>query len=213
MTLTPGTRIGPYEVHGLLATGGMGEVYRARDTKLRREVALKILPGVFAVDAERCARFEREAQLLASLNHHTSPRSTASSTRTAFTPLRSSSSTATRLPTLAKGPLSIDDVRAIARQLVDALDAAHERGVIHRDLKPANISVRTDGQVKVLDFGIAKALEDDVDARSHGGPPRADEGQYARRHRCLHEPRACARSFGRQALVTSGRSAACFTRC
>jgi serine/threonine-protein kinase len=157
MALTPGTRFGSYEIVGLLGVGGMGEVYRARDTRLGREVALKVLPEAFASDADRRLRFEREAQLLASFNHPN------------IAAIYSVEDLALVLelvdgPTLADligggTPLPIKDVLPIARQIAEALEAAHEHGVIHRDLKPANIKVRLDGTVKVLDFGLAKALD------------------------------------------------------
>jgi serine/threonine-protein kinase len=160
VALTPGTRIGVFEITGLLGTGGMGEVYRATDTKLGRAVAIKVLPEAFVHDAERLARFEREAQLLASLNH---PNIAA-----IYGFERSNSVHALVLelvegPTLAdriaQGPILLDEALPIARQIAEALEAAHEQGIVHRDLKPANIKLRHDGVVKVLDFGLAKALE------------------------------------------------------
>jgi serine/threonine protein kinase/Tol biopolymer transport system component len=162
MTLTPHTRIGPYEIISLLGSGGMGEVYRAQDTSLQREVALKVLPDSLAADGATMARFEREAQLLASLNHpHIA----------AIYGLEGSGATRALVmelvegPTLAdrirQGPLALDEALPIARQIAEALEAAHERGIIHRDLKPANIKVRPDGAVKILDFGLAKAVAGD----------------------------------------------------
>ena len=155
-----GRTLGTYEVLTKLGEGGMGEVYRARDTRLNREIALKVLPELFLLDPDRLARFEREAQLLASLNHpniahiYEAGKSGANVLYLALELVPG--------PTLAerlqRGPLSLDEALAIARQIVDALEAAHEQGVIHRDLKPANIKVRDDGTVKVLDFGLAKAL-------------------------------------------------------
>src|SRR5262245_12434864 len=138
----------------------MGEVYRARDTKLNRDVALKILAEVFALDAERIARFEREARTLASLNHpniahihglHESDGITALVMELVEGP--------TLADRIALGAISVDEALSIARQTAEALEAAHEQGIVHRDLKPANIKVRPDGVVKVLDFGLAKALE------------------------------------------------------
>jgi eukaryotic-like serine/threonine-protein kinase len=165
MSLTAGTRLGPYEILAKIGEGGMGEVYRARDTKLRRDVAIKILPAPFAADADRRMRFSREAHLLASLNH---PNIAAiygledSDGATALVmELVEGETLADRI---ARGPLPIDAALTIARQLCDALDAAHERGIVHRDLKPANIKLTDDGRVKVLDFGLAKALTDDHDA-------------------------------------------------
>ncbi len=165
MPLTTGTRLGPYEIQAPLGAGGMGEVYRARDTRLGRDVAIKILPEAFATDAERIARFEREAQVLASLNH---PHIAAIYGLEGQEGQEGSGFRALVLefvdgPTLAdriaEGPLPLDESIAVAKQIVDALEAAHEQGIVHRDLKPANIKVRHDGTVKVLDFGLAKALE------------------------------------------------------
>jgi len=155
MPLAPGTRIGVYEIVDALGAGGMGEVYRARDTKLRRDVAIKILPEAFALDPERVARFQREAELLASLNHPNIA---------AIYGVEGSGDTNAIVMELVEGetlggPLPLEDALAIARQIVDALEAAHERGVIHRDLKPANIKITPEGKVKVLDFGLAKAIE------------------------------------------------------
>jgi serine/threonine protein kinase len=154
-----GETIGPYRIVGKLGKGGMGEVYRAHDTKLGREVALKILPDSFARDPDRLARFTREAQVLASLNHPNIA---------AIHGLEDSSSTLALVlelvegPTLAdriaEGPIGLEEALAMARQIADALQAAHDRGIVHRDLKPANIKLRPDGTVKVLDFGLAKAL-------------------------------------------------------
>ena len=160
MALALGTRLGPYEVTALLGAGGMGEVYRACDTKLNRDVALKILPDAFALDGDRIARFRREAQVLASLNH---PNIAAihgfedsGTTHALVLELVEGPTLADRI---AKGPIPLDEALPIARQIAEALEAAHEQGIIHRDLKPANIKLRADGTVKVLDFGLAKALE------------------------------------------------------
>ena len=157
MAITVGTRIGAYEVIAALGVGGMGEVYRARDTKLNRDVALKILPNTFASDPERLARFDREAQVLAALNH---PNIAAiygvedsSDVRALVMELVEGDTLADRI---ARGALPLDEALPIARQIADALEAAHEQAIIHRDLKPANIKVRDDGTVKVLDFGLAK---------------------------------------------------------
>jgi len=169
MTLPAGTRFGPYEVTGPIGAGGMGEVYRARDTKLGREVALKVLPGLFAKDPERLARFEREAQLLASLNHpniaHIHGVEESAGTSALVLELVEGPTLADRI---ARGALPLAEAIAIGRQIADALEAAHESNVIHRDLKPANIKVREDGTVKVLDFGLAKAMSPDAASGTAG---------------------------------------------
>ncbi len=167
MTLTPGTRLGPYEIVGPIGAGGMGEVYRATDTKLKREVAIKVLPASVAADHERLARFQREAEVLASLNHPNIAGIYGLEESAGLTALvmelvegRDLSEligAAEATPYGTKG-LSLADALPIARQIADALEAAHEQGIVHRDLKPANIKVRADGTVKVLDFGLAKAL-------------------------------------------------------
>ncbi len=168
MPLTPGTTLGPYSVTALIGQGGMGEVYRARDTKLGRDVALKVLPDVFADDPERLARFQREARVLASLNHPNIASiyglEESGDTRALVLELVEGPTLAERI---AQGAIPVDEALPIAKQIAEALEAAHEKGVIHRDLKPANIKVRDDGTVKVLDFGLAKALDtapaDDLD--------------------------------------------------
>ena len=158
--LSPGTRLGGYEVISTLGVGGMGEVYRARDTRLQRDVAIKVLPEALALDADRLARFEREAQLLASLNHpniaHVYGVEDSSGVRALAMELVEGPTLADRI---AQGPMPLDEALPIAKQIAEVLEAAHEHGIIHRDLKPANIKVREDGTVKVLDFGLAKALD------------------------------------------------------
>src|SRR5688572_6262536 len=153
-----GRRFGGYQVEARLGAGGMGEVYRARDTKLGRQVAIKILPRVFTSDPERLARFEREARLLAALNHPNIGAifgvEDAEGIRALVLELVEGEMLAERI---ARGPLPIKDALGMARQIADALDAAHERGIVHRDLKPANIKITPAGVVKVLDFGLAKA--------------------------------------------------------
>ena len=160
MALSPGTRLGHYDVTSLLGEGGMGQVWQATDTQLNRQVALKILPDAFAADPDRLARFTREAQILASLNHPNIAQihgiEEAEGTRALVLELVEGPTLADRI---AKGPIPLDEALPIAKQIAEALEAAHEAGVIHRDLKPANIKVREDGTVKVLDFGLAKALD------------------------------------------------------
>jgi serine/threonine protein kinase/Tol biopolymer transport system component len=166
MNLAAGTRLGPYEILSAIGAGGMGEVYRATDTNLGRQVAIKVLPEAFAQDAERVARFEREAKVLASLNHpniaiiHGLEKS--QGTYALVMELVEGEDLSQRI---ARGPIAVDEALAIAKQIAEALEAAHEQGIIHRDLKPANIKVRSDGTVKVLDFGLAKLSE------PMGGPP------------------------------------------
>src|SRR5262249_40514756 len=154
MSLVPGTKAGALEVVALLGQGGMGEVYRARDTKLRREVALKILPDSFAADRDRLARFEREAQVLASLNHpHIAAIYGLQEIDGAAALVLELVDGPTLAERIARGPLPVDEACAIARQIALALEAAHDQGIVHRDLKPANVKLRADGTVKVLDFG------------------------------------------------------------
>src|SRR4051794_19581344 len=153
MALSPGTRIGAYEIQSLLGAGGMGEVYRARDTKLGRDVALKILPESFAQNPDRLARFEREAKVLASLNHPNIAQ---------IYGFEENGETRVLVMELAVGstlpvPQPIETALEYARQIADALEAAHEKGITHRDLKPANIMITAEGLVKVLDFGLATA--------------------------------------------------------
>ena len=160
MAFAPGTRLGVYEVVSLLGAGGMGEVYRAKDTKLGREVAVKILPPAFTNDPDRLARFRREAQVLASLNHpHIGAiygLDEANGTQFLVLELVDGESLDKRI---ARGKVPVDEALVIAKQIAEALEAAHEKGIIHRDLKPANIALTKDGNVKVLDFGLAKATE------------------------------------------------------
>jgi len=169
MNLASGSQVGPYKVVSAIGAGGMGEVYRARDTRLDRDVAIKILPGLFSADPERLARFEREAKTLASLNHPniaqiygiesvTDPTGNNQPGRISalVMELVDGEDLSARI---ARAAIPLDEALPIARQIADALEAAHERGIIHRDLKPANIKLRDDGTVKVLDFGLAKALD------------------------------------------------------
>ena len=165
MALSPGTALGPYAVTAKIGEGGMGEVYQARDTTLDRDVALKVLPEAFTADPDRLARFEREAKVLASLNHpnigtiYGLEEAEGGKFRALVLELVEGPTLADRI---TQGPIPIDEALPIAKQIAEALEAAHEHGVIHRDLKPANIKVKSDGTVKVLDFGLAKAFQPDA---------------------------------------------------
>jgi Tol biopolymer transport system component len=166
MSIGPGTRLGPYEVTALIGEGDMGKVWRAHHTALKRDDALKVLPDAFATDVDRLARFRREAQVLASLNHpniaHVYGLEQSDGVQALVMELVEGPTLADRI---ALGPIPLDEALPIAKQIADALEAAHEQGIIHRDLKPANVKVRPDGTVKVLDFGLAKALEPMAAAR------------------------------------------------
>src|SRR5438876_4164513 len=160
MPLTVGTQLGSHEIIALLGKGGMGEVYRARDTKLKREVAIKILPDRSSHDHDSVSRFQREAQVLASLNH---PNIAAiydlqesNGSRYLVLELVDGETLAERI---LRGPIPVDEALRIAQSICEALEAAHEKGIVHRDLKPANVKITPDGRVKVLDFGLAKAME------------------------------------------------------
>ena len=206
MPLPPATRFGPFEIAGLIGAGGMGEVYRARDTKLDRDVALKVLPGEFTSDRDRLARFEREAKTLAALNHphiahvygledRAATEASAGPARALVMELVEGEDLAERI---ARGPIPVADVIPIARQIVEAVACAHEHGIVHRDLKPSNIKVTPDGTVKVLDFGLAKALgSGPADARHIADDHRHDSGRCSR-HGRLHEPGTGARPSGRR---------------
>jgi serine/threonine-protein kinase len=168
LTLIPGTRVGPYEIIAQLGAGGMGEVYRATDTNLKRQVAIKVLPASAGVDAARLARFQREAEILAALNHpniaHIHGLEQSDGTIALVMELVEGQSLADRI---ASGAIPIDEALPIAKQIAEALEAAHQQGIIHRDLKPANIKVRPDGTAKLLDFGLARSgVLSDADAAS-----------------------------------------------
>src|SRR5215472_1392547 len=150
MPLSAGTRLGPYEIIAPIGAGGMGEVYRARDTKLKRDVAVKVLPENFASDPERMARFQREAEVLASLNHQNIAQIYGVEDRALVMELVEGES--------PKGPMSFEEAWGVASQIAAGLEYAHEKGIVHRDLKPANIKITPDGVVKLLDFGLAKAF-------------------------------------------------------
>ena len=163
MALNVGSRLGHYDVTALIGEGGMGQVYQATDTKLRRDVALKVLPQAFTDDPDRLARFEREATVLASLNHpnigHIYGLEEAEGQKALVLELVEGPTLADRIK---QGSIPVDEALPIAKQIAEALEAAHEQGIIHRDLKPANIKVKDDGTVKVLDFGLAKAFQPDA---------------------------------------------------
>src|SRR5246127_1583935 len=160
MPISIGTQLGSHEITALLGKGGMGEVYRARDLKLKRDVAIKILPEEFSRDSDRVSRFQREAELLASLNHPNIAAiynlEEASGSRYLVLELVEGETLAERIK---RGPIPVDEALNIAKSICEALEAAHEKGVVHRDLKPGNVKITPDGKVKVLDFGLARAME------------------------------------------------------
>src|SRR5216683_2453641 len=160
MPLSAGTKLGPYEILAPIGAGGMGEVYRARDTKLDRDVAIKVLPAALAQDPERLARFEREAKVLAALNHPNIAQIYGLEQRALIMELVPGET--------LKGPLPLETALNYAKQIADALEAAHEKGITHRDLKPANIMITPSGVVKVLDFGLAAVTQ--PSAASEGDP-------------------------------------------
>jgi serine/threonine protein kinase len=167
VSLALGTRLGPYEVIALLGAGGMGEVYRARDVKLSRDVAIKILLGPVAADPERLSRFQREARTLASLSHPNIGGIHGLIEENGVTALvLELVEGPTLADRIARGAIPLDEALQVARQIADALEAAHEQGIVHRDLKPANVKIKADGSVKVLDFGLAKSVEKTTDERN-----------------------------------------------
>ena len=176
--LSPGARLGTYLIEGLLGVGGMGEVYRARDTELGRQVAIKILPRAWLADPDRRARLDKEARLLAALNHpHVAAIygvAQADGVRGLVLELVEGSTLAERL---TEGPLPVTEALRVAIQIADALDATHEKGIVHRDLKPANIKITPDGVVKVLDFGVAKVRQSEVPFHADHEPPTGTDGQ------------------------------------
>jgi eukaryotic-like serine/threonine-protein kinase len=168
MPLSVGDKLGPYEILAPVGAGGMGEVYRGRDTKLAREVAIKVLPAAFASDHDRLARFEREAKVLASLNHPNIAQIYGLEERALVMELVEGE---TLVSHIKPGPLPVDTALSYARQIADALEAAHEKGITHRDLKPANVMITPAGVVKVLDFGLAAVTQ--PSAASEGDPPNS----------------------------------------
>ena len=179
MSIAPGTRLGAYEVIAAIGAGGMGEVYRARDTRLQRDVAIKILPEMFAADPERLARFEREAQALAALNHSNIAQiygiEESDAVRALVMEFVDGETLGDRI---ALGPIPVAEALTIARHIADALDAAHQKGIIHRDLKPANIKLSDAGVVKVLDFGLAKLADTGPANRLRGGSGGQEPGHH-----------------------------------
>jgi serine/threonine protein kinase len=158
MTLHVGSKLGPYEILAPLGAGGMGEVYRGRDSRIGRDVAIKVLPQEFSQDADRLARFRREAQVLGSLNHaHIAAIYGVEETPGLTALILELVEGQTLADRIAQGPIPVEEALPIAKQIAEALETAHERGIIHRDLKPANIKLKPDGTVKVLDFGLAKS--------------------------------------------------------
>ena len=172
MSLTSGTRLGVYQINAQIGEGGMGQVYRATDTKLKRQVAIKILPPSLAADHDRLARFQREAEILASLNHPHIAAIYGLEESAGITALVMELVEGDDLSQrIARGAISIEEALPIAKQIAEALEAAHEQGIIHRDLKPANIRIRPDGRAKVLDFGLAKALSAEMASASVDNSP------------------------------------------
>src|SRR5439155_1512775 len=172
MALTIGMQLGSHEITALLGKGGMGEVYRARDTKLKRDVAIKILPDEFARDADRVNRFQREAEVLASLNHQNIAGiyDIQHSGETRFLVMEFVEGE-TLADCIKRGSIPVGEALQIGKGICEALEAAHERGIIHRDLKPANVKITPDGKVKVLDFGLAKAMEPEQTASALSNSP------------------------------------------
>jgi hypothetical protein len=196
MTLHPGSRVGPYEITGAIGTGGMGEVFRARDTKLGRDVAIKVLPAAWAQDAERVARFRREAHLLASLNHPNIAAiyglEEAKGVVALALELVEGEDLAARLK---RGLIPVDEAIAIAKLIAEALEEAHEKGIVHRDLKPANVTLTPDGKVKVLDFGLAKAWSGD-------GPGAASSADFSQSPTLAHTGTAAGLILGTAAYMS-----------
>ena len=196
----------------------MGEVYRARDTSLKRDVALKLLPETFAADSERLARFQREAEVLASLNHPNIAGihglAETDGIKALVMEFVEGEDLADRI---ARGPIPLDEALPIAKQIAEALEAAHEQGIIHRDLKPANVKVRSDGTVKVLDFGLAKAMEPAVESANVSQSPTITTPAMTQAGVILGTAAYMSRSRRRgnrqTSAATCGRSAACSSKC
>ena len=187
-----GTKLGHYEILAPLGAGGMGQVYRAHDTTLERDVALKVIPKDIATDPANRARFEREAKLLASLNHPNIATVFGFEESGEFHCIAMELVEGESLADLLSGPLPIAEALSLCGQVAEALEAAHRTGIIHRDLKPANVMVTAERRAKVLDFGIAKVVEGGAGSGETVQAHRADQDRDNRRHRSLHEPRAGA---------------------
>ena len=173
LMLNAGAKLGPYEITGTVGAGGMGEVYQAHDTKLGRDVAIKVLPEAFAHDPERLARFQREAKMLAALNHPNiaTIHGLEQSGGTSYLVMELVAGETLQERVKREGPFPVEEALTIAKQIAEALEAAHEKGIIHRDLKPANVKVTPEGKVKVLDFGLAKAFAGDATSEDIGNSP------------------------------------------
>ena len=219
MSIAAGTRLGSYEVVAQIGAGGMGEVYQAHDTKLGRDVAIKVLPEAFAHDAERLSRFQREAKMLAALNHPNIATiyglEQSGGTSYLVMELVPGETLAERVK--RDGPVPVEEALTIAKQIAEALEAAHEKGIIHRDLKPANVKVTPEGKVKVLDFGLAKAFEGDAANEDISNSPTLStaatmQGVILGTAAYMSPEQAKGKS-GHQGAPTSGRSAACCTKC
>ena len=214
MPLAPGTRLANYEIVSPIGAGGMGEVYRARDTSLKRDVALKLLPETFAADSERLARFQREAEVLASLNHPNIAGihglAETDGIKALVMELVEGEDLADRI---ARGAIPMDEALPIARQIAEALEAAHEQRIVHRDLKPANIKLRPDGTVKVLDFGLAKdwAAAGTAASPTITSPALTEIGVILGTAAYMSPEQAV--DWRSTSAPTSGRLAACCSRC
>jgi serine/threonine protein kinase len=217
MALAPGSRLGVYEILSLVGAGGMGEVYSARDTKLGRTLAVKVLPEVFLTDPERVSRFEREAKVLASLNHpHIAVLYGMEEIDGRHFLLMELVEGETLADRLRRGPIPIEESLGIALQMAEALEAAHEKGIVHRDLKPANVKITPDQRVKVLDFGLAKAMEPEPTASNLTHSPTlslmATQAGVILGTAAYMSPEQ-AKGFPADQRRTSSRSASCCTRC
>src|SRR5262245_13465756 len=215
MSLGAGSRVGPYEIQSVLGAGGMGEVYRARDTRLGRDVAIKVLGASFVHDADRVARLQREAQVLASLSHpHIAQIYGSEEFDGSLALVMELVDGETLASRIARGAVPVDEALSLARQIADALEAAHDQGIVHRDLKPGNVMITPDGQAKLLDFGLGKAIETEQSDVSNSptmtaGTPERPIMPLARQTECACEIEGHARSLLK---LRHYRSSACITR-